>query len=209
MVMIKTKKGDFVELDFSAYANDVLIDTTQSTEAKKFGFDIKNKKFEPLVLCIGEGAVLKGLDKELEDKELNKDYEIKLKADEAFGKRNPALIKTVGLGAFKEMPQVGMLVNVDGVIAKVISITGGRVLIDFNHPLAGKEIIYKFRINSIVENNEKKIKALAKSFDIEIERFNEGENKIAVKNFKKINKKIIEDFKKKVKELLGTELTIE
>lgn len=216
-MVIKTKKGDFIELDFSAYSADgKLIDTTLVDEAKKAGLlsgekeeKENKKKFEPLVICIGEGMVLKGFDKELEDKEINKDYEIVLKAEDAFGKRNAKLIKTAPLSAFQEMPQIGMFVNVDGIVAKVISITSGRVLLDFNHPLAGKEIKYRFKINSLVIDNKKKIRSIGKMFGIDIEKFDIIENKVKIKNLKNIDKEILDNFKRKVKELIGVELTVE
>lgn len=208
--IMKTKKGDFIELDFSAYANGVLVDTTLESEVKKAAIEVdKNKKFEPLVLCIGEEMVLKSFDKALEDKEIGKDYEIKLKPEEAFGKRNPQLIKTVPISAFTEMPHPGMFVNVNGMIARVISVASGRALVDLNHPLTGKEIVYKFKINSIVVDNEKKINALGKAFGIDIEKVDILGNKAKIKNSKNIDEKIIKQFKKKVKELVGIELAIE
>ncbi len=203
------KKGDFIELDFSAYTKDgLLFDTTRESDAKKAGIDVKDKKFEPLVLCIGEGMLLKSFDKELENKGVGEDYEIVLKPEQAFGKRDPKMIKTVPLSAFTEMPHAGMLVNVNGIIAKVISVTSGRALIDLNNPLAGKEIVYKFRINEIVHDNKKKIKAIAKMFGIEIENIEEKDGKTTVtfKKGAKINKNDIESLKKKVLALTKIEI---
>ncbi|MEM4153071.1 MAG: peptidylprolyl isomerase [Candidatus Pacearchaeota archaeon] len=201
---MKTKKGDFIELDFSAYVNGSLFDTTRKEDAEKMGLD--PKKVEPVVVCIGEGMILKGLDNELENKEVGKDYEIVLKPEAAFGKRDAKLIKPVPLSAFKERPYVGMFVNVDGFVAKVVSIAGGRVLIDLNNPLAGKEITYKFKINSIIEENDKKIKAIAKMFDIGIEKIEE--NKIYIKDLKKLRKEILDLFRKKIKDLAGLEIEL-
>lgn len=201
---MKTKKGDFIELDFSAYVNGSLFDTTRKEDAEKMGLD--PKKAEPVVVCIGEGMLLKGLDNELENKEVGKDYEIVLKPEAAFGKRDAKLIKPVSLSSFKEKPYVGMLVNVDGFVAKVVSIAGGRALIDLNNPLAGKEITYKFKINSIIEENDKKIKAIAKMFDIGIEKIEE--NKIYIKDLKKLRKEILDLFRKKIKDLVGLEIEL-
>lgn len=210
---MKTKKGDFIELDFNAYANGVLVDTTREEEAKKAGAEIdktdRNKKFKPLVLCIGEEMVLKSFDKALEDKEIGKEYEIKLKPEEAFGKRSFQLVKTLPISAFQETPYAGMFVNVNGIVAKVISINSGRVVLDFNHPLAGKEITYKFKINTIIKDKEKKIAVLAKNFAIEFQQFDPKENKIVIKNLENIDKSIVEQFKKKVKELVGIDIKIE
>lgn len=203
---VKTKKGDFIELDFSAYANGSLFDTTREEDAKKMGIDIEKKKIEPVVVCVGEGMLLKGLDKELEDKEIGKDFDIVLKPEAAFGKRDAKLIRPVPLSAFKEKPYVGMLVNVDGIVAKVISVTGGRALIDLNNPLAGKEITYKVKINSIINENDKKIRAIARMFDINIEKI-DG-NKVCIEDLKKLRKEALDLFRSKVKELVGLEIEL-
>ena len=39
-----------------------------------------------------------------------------------------------------------MAIQLDNTIARVLSVSGGRVTMDFNNPLAGKEIDYKYKI---------------------------------------------------------------
>jgi FKBP-type peptidyl-prolyl cis-trans isomerase SlyD len=211
---MKTKKNDFIELDFAASIKDgTAFDTTIREEAIKAKLiDEKDKReFKPLEICIGEGMVIKGFDKELEGKETGKEYSMELNPDSAFGKRDPKLMRAFPLSVFKERPFPGMLVNVEGAVAKVISAAGGRVTLDFNSPLAGKIIVYKFKINRIIEENEKKIKALANEFDILLEDV-KIENKNATVKFAKANKagkKTTEEFGKKVKEIIGLELQAE
>ena len=43
-------------------------------------------------------------------------------------------------------PYPGALLNLDGMLAKILSVSGGRVITDFNSPLASKEIAYEFTI---------------------------------------------------------------
>ena len=205
---MKTKKGDFIELDFVAsIKNGIVFDTTLESEAKKADLVGENDKhkFKPMNVCIGEAMVIKGLDAELSDKEISKEYEIELEPKKAFGMRDAKLIKTVGLGSFKEMPQKGMFVNVDGLIAKVVSLSGGRILLDFNNPLAGKVIIYKIKINKLINDDSEKIRILAKKFALEIENIEvkEREKKmfIKVKDKKKVKKEILKDFEKKIREI--------
>jgi len=207
----KIKKGDFIELDFSAYTGDgMLFDTTREEDAKKAGIDVKDRKFEPLTICVGEGMLLRGLDREIENKEIGKDYDILLKPEHAFGKRDVRLIKTVPLSAFTEMPHAGMMVNVNGMIARVVSVTSGRALIDLNNPLAGKEVIYKIQVRAIVHDNKKKISAIARMFGTDIENFEEKEGKAiaSLKRQKSVNKGDIELLKKKTKELANLDLEV-
>ncbi len=204
---MKTKKGDFIELDFTAsIKGGSVFDTTKEEDAKKAGLldDKRKHDFKPMQICIGERMVIKGLDDALIDKEIGKSYDIEIQPKDAFGKRNPKLIKTVPLSAFQQMPQPGMFVNVNGLIAKVITITGGRALIDLNNPLAGKIVIYKFKINKLIEDNSDKIKLLGKSFGLDIGEVNiqDKKVKIRVKNKKDVK---LDAFKEKIKTLLNIE----
>ena len=201
------KKGYFIKLDFVAPAEGKVFDTTIKEEAAKTDLDKdlegKEKQFEPLSLCVSEGMVVKGLDKELENKEVGKEYTVNLKSAQAFGKRNPQLIKTVSLSSFEEIPQRGIFVNFNGLLARVINVSGGRVLVDLNPPLAGKDVTYKFKITEVIEENADKVKVLAKTFNLDIDVKKE-DNKIKVKIKGKLEPaKILDKFKDKVKELIG------
>lgn len=212
---MKIKKGTFVEIDFTARIKDgKIFDSTRKNDAQKAGLiDEKakqNHKFESLLICIGEGMVIKGFDSSLIDKETGKEYQIEIQPKEAFGIRKGNLIKTVSLSAFEEKPQLGMFVNVNGLVAKVITITGGRVLIDLNNPLAGKIVVYNFKINKIIEDNTEKIKILGKNFGLDIENIKIEDKKVKIKIKDKDKKiKLIEKFEKKMKELLKIEYTFE
>jgi peptidylprolyl isomerase len=202
-----TKKNDFIELEFIGRTESKegpIFDTTIFEKAKEAGLaDETNKaRFKPTKICIGQQMVLKNFDKELEDKEIDKEYEIEIKVKEAYGPRDAKLIKTVPLTAFEEMPQKGMFVNVNGMIAKVISITGGRILIDMNHPLAGKDLYYKFKILRIIEDTKEKAQIILEMFGIKPENV-ELDGKLIVKE--KVHEKIQQVIKGKIKELLDIE----
>ncbi len=125
--------------------------------------------------CIGEGQVVPGLDKALEEKEVGKEYEIELKPEEAFGKKDVKLIKLVPTSIFakqKISPFPGLSVNIDGMFGIIKTVTGGRTLVDFNHPLSGKEIKYKFKIDKIIKDDKEKIeKFLSAALNLKKELF--------------------------------------
>lgn len=209
---MKTKKSDFVELDFVAkIKGDGIFDTTNYELALKEGLIRKEDttakdRLKPLKVCIGEGMVVKGLDKELEDKELNKDYSIELTPENSFGKRIPNLIRTFPLNSFKSMPQQGMLVNVDGNIARVISVNSGRVTLDFNNPLAGKDIVYDIKIKRIIEDKKEKVETLLEGYGIEIKSLNISENKGKIELKEKYPKQILDEIAKKINEKVSVEI---
>ena len=203
----KTKKNDFVEIKFSGYANGELFDSNVEEELKKLNPEAKETK---TFAVVGQGTVVKGLDKALEDKELDKDYETTFSYKEGFGERNKNLIKTVSISSFKEKnfnPQVGMVLALDNNLAKIISVSGARVLVDFNNPLAGKELKYKFKIIRILTDEKEKAEVaftLFLGFSPEIE----VKDTIVIKGSKNLEP-IVKLYSPKFKELLGKELSFE
>jgi FKBP-type peptidyl-prolyl cis-trans isomerase SlyD len=159
------KKNDFIELDFTSSVKDgAVFDTTRKEDAKKANLQIDAK---PLVLAVGHDMLLKGLDNAIEGKEVGKEYTIELKPEDAFGLRNKNLIKMFPLKVFHQQqihPQAGMQLSLDGMIVRIASVSGGRVLTDFNNPLAGKTVIYNFKINKKVEDINEKVNALQEYF---------------------------------------------
>jgi peptidylprolyl isomerase len=206
-----TKKNDWIEIDFSASIKDgALFETTIKSDAEKAGMKTEKGEFEPLVVCIGQGMILKGLDDSLEGKEIGREYTIELEPKEAFGQRNSALIRTVPLSAFQERPVQGMWVNVDGITARVASVTSGRALLDFNPPLAGKFIVYKVKILKEVKEPEKKVKAVLKAAGLTpLEaKLEDKKAKVKIKE-KGVSADAIKVLGQKVKELIDFELVVE
>ena len=165
----KTKTSDFVEMDFTAMTlpGEIIFDTTSKVEAEKAGLPTEKREFKPSVIAIGHKMVIPGFDKSLEGKEIGKNYEQEIEPEQAFGKRFPNLVKMVSLNQFKKqniVPQKGMQFNLDGQIATIRAVTGGRVLVDFNNPLAGKKVKYKFKIKRKITSQKEKINSLQDYF---------------------------------------------
>ncbi len=203
-----TKKNDFVELRYTGYSQGQVFDSNVEDDLKKLNPEAKAEK---LVVVIGQGMVVPGLDKALEGKEIEKEYEIKIAAKEGFGERDRNLLKTIPLRAFTEKninPKPGQVLAFDNMIAKVVAVSGARVITDFNNPLAGKEISYKFKIIRKVDNEEEKCKAVFSLLFRFAPEFEVKDNKVIVKG-----PKVLEDYIKassdKFKELIGKELSFE
>jgi len=202
----KTKKNDFVELEFVGKANGVVFDTNIKQEAEKIN---EKAEVKPLIVCIGQEMLVKGFDKALEDKNMGKKYKIILLPEEAFGIRNKELIKIIPLRVFKEKnisPYPGAVLNFDNMLAKVLSVSGGRVITDFNNPLSSKEIEYEFTIKRKVTDEKEKINALQDFFFRKTFEFQIEEKKIV---FKKEAEPFLNFFKGKFKEILGKEVEVE
>lgn len=158
------KKGDFVELEYTGRIKDlnIVFDTTSEKEAKENNIYNEKASYGPIIICIGQNHVIKGFDEQLEGRELGKKYQIELRPEKGFGKKDAKLIQLVATSKFikqKINPMPGLQVNIDGLMGMIRTVSGGRTLVDFNHPLAGKELIYDFKINKIVKDDEEKLKA--------------------------------------------------
>ncbi|MFH1592405.1 MAG: peptidylprolyl isomerase [Candidatus Woesearchaeota archaeon] len=159
------KNGDFVEIDYVAYDKETgqVFDLTSEEIAKKEGIHDPKAKYGALIVCIGEGFVLKGLDEVLVGKEESEKFDIEIDPEKGFGKRDPKLMKLLSAGIFKKeniRPFPGLRVNLDGLIGTVRSVSGGRIVVDFNHPLAGHKLLYKVTIGKLIKDKQKKIDSL-------------------------------------------------
>jgi len=154
------KKGDFVKVSFTGWVEGNIIDTTDEATAKKEGIYDEKREYKPIAVVVGENMILKGIDKALEDVTEGKEKEVKLKPEDAFGERDPKLIRLVPIREFKRQnvnPVPGMVMQIEGRPARVQAVSGGRVRMDFNHPLAGKEVDYKIKVTEVAKTEKDKI----------------------------------------------------
>jgi len=157
------EKGEFVKLDYTGKLDDgEVFDTTIEKVAKKNDIYNEETHYHPITICIGEQFVVPGLDKDIEGKNIGK-HKVSLKPEEAFGKRNAKLLNLIPLKKFREQnlnPQPGMELNIDGMRGIVKTASGGRVIVDFNHPLAGREVTYEYEILDKVTDKKEQIESL-------------------------------------------------
>lgn len=165
--MDKIKEHDFIELDYVGKIKETgdVFDTTKEDIAKANDLHNEKTKYGPVIICVGEHNIIQGLDKAL--LETDKDnFTVELAPEEAFGKKTMKLIQLLPTAKFRKeniMPQPGLQINVDGNFGIVKTVTGGRTMVDFNHPLSGKDVIYDIEIKRIVTDAKEKIDALLKN----------------------------------------------
>ncbi len=204
-------KGDFIEIEFIGnLQNGEVFDSNISEELKKINPNFNKNQAKPFTLCLGESMFLKGVEDYLVGKEIG-EYVIELTADKAFGNRDTKLISKVPLKIFHEQkinPIPGSAFNFDGKIGKILTTSGGRVLVDFNNPLAGKDIIYKVKVLRKINDLNKKASALNEFlFRKEID-FTINDKKLTLKLDKQMSQFAIL-FKDKYKDMLGLDLEVD
>lgn len=164
-----TKKGDFVEVVFVGKEKETgkVFDTNDPEMAAKLKLDTDEHHLHPLYACIGKQDVIKGLDEALEDKELNKKYHVDIPSEKAFGKKDTKLYQLVSAAKFKEQklePYPGMQVTSNNTMGVVKTVSGGRIMVDFNHPLASKDLSYELTIKRILTDDKEKLEQSLHTF---------------------------------------------
>jgi peptidylprolyl isomerase len=159
------QKGDFILINYVAKVKETneVFDTTKEDVAKKEHLHKEGQIHEPELVVVGEGWVLKALDDALTTMDLNTPSTVEISAEKGFGQRDPEKIKRVPIKQLyaKEInPVVGARIEYQGKSATIRSIGAGRVLLDFNAPLAGRTLIYDVTVIKKLETAEQKIGAL-------------------------------------------------
>ncbi len=207
IICMTIKKGDFIEMDFIGKIKETneIFDLTNEKDAKSNNIFNPKAKYGPKKICVGEGHVVKGLDEALVGKDL-KEYKIELTPEQSFGKKDPKLIKIVSTSIFTKQnirPFPGLQVNIDNIMGTIRSVSGGRTIVDFNHPLAGRNIIYEIKIIKTINEDGEKLEILLEpakhmfNLDTKID-LKEGEATITSKMPDLLEK----GFKERIKELV-------
>ncbi len=102
--MAKIKKDDFIQIKFVGRIKDEnkVFDLNDEAAAKKEGLYDPNYNYSPLIVCVGKGDVVRGLDNAFIGKEVGKKFSVELAPEDAFGKRDPRLFHLVNSNKFCE-----------------------------------------------------------------------------------------------------------
>jgi FKBP-type peptidyl-prolyl cis-trans isomerase SlyD len=209
---MKLQKSDFVEIDFTAKFKDSggVFDSSVASELKKLSPHAVAKSF---TFALGQEMFLEGISDFLIGKEIDKfpkEFKIDLTPEKAFGPRDSTQVKMIPIKIFKEhdiQPIPGASLNFDGRIARILSVSGGRVLVDFNNPLAGKEVIYEVKVLGKVDDVDQKVKALNEFLFKKDFHFTVQDKKLKLEVDTGM-KTIVEMFKDKFKDILKLDLEV-
>ena len=167
------KNGDFIRIDYTEFVDGQAIATTVKDLAEEKGIFSEEIQYGPHLVVVGAGQLVKGFESDLVGKEIGYSGRVEMDPENAFGLHDPKNIELVPLNRFKEeRPVPGMRVGMDNRTGTVTRVIGRKVSIDFNHPLAGKTVVYEYTIRETVEDQTERLKALIKTFgrvDLEAE----------------------------------------
>jgi len=159
------KDGEFVYIDYVGRVKDSgeIFDITSEKDAKKEGAWREGFKYGPVPIVVGADFVLPGLNDALKEMNVGETKKIETLPARAFGDRNPEYVKLIPEARFKEQNvdvSVGEYVTINKLRGRVLSTDGGRVNVDFNHPLAGKTLVYDLTVVIEIKETTERVQAL-------------------------------------------------
>jgi FKBP-type peptidyl-prolyl cis-trans isomerase SlpA len=112
------------------------------------------RRASPASFDMGDGSVLEGFENALLGMKAGDDAQILLEAVDAFGEHNPDNVQLLPVQKFIGIElEPGLMVSfaaADGELAGVVlRVFSGTVEVDFNHPLAGRRIIFDVSVLEI------------------------------------------------------------
>ncbi|HEY3525803.1 MAG TPA: FKBP-type peptidyl-prolyl cis-trans isomerase [Nitrososphaeraceae archaeon] len=161
------EKGSLILIDYTAKVkdNDLTFETTREDEAKKSDTYDPTRRYEPRLISVGEGWILKGLDEALANANIGDKLSIQISPDKGFGERDLSKIRMIPLrklGDKADELKVGDTIELDERVGIVRFIGSGRVQVDFNHRFAGRTLVYDVEVTRKLEDDNDKVLSLIK-----------------------------------------------
>jgi peptidylprolyl isomerase len=166
----KVEKGDFVLVKITGKTQKGTIFRVSSEEdARKSGiYDEEKAKqgyYTPEFVIVGKpGFLNEGLTETVENLNFFEKKSVRIPPTKAFGKRDPQKIERIGINKFRKLndgknPEYGQdfVKKGTGQRGTVIRVDQGKVIIDYNHPLAGQSIDYNVEVIDMIEDFSDKI----------------------------------------------------
>lgn len=159
------KNGDFVLVDYLLRIkdNNEVFDVTMEDQAKAANAYSPEDAYEPKLLVVGQGWMLKGIDESLLDMEEGQEKDLEVAPSKGFGERDGSKVRIVPVRELTKQgvtPRPGQRIEVGGSLVTVRAVGSGRATIDYNHPLAGKTITGKIYVRKVVSEAAERIREL-------------------------------------------------
>lgn len=140
--MLKTKQGDTVKVNYTGKLEDGTIFDTSLTEDRG-----------PIEAKLGEGQLIKGFENALYDMSEGEKKTVELSPEDAYGETKDFMVSEVPLNQLPEGVKEGEMLQGQGpqgpVNVKVVELKEDVAVVDANHPLAGKKLIFDLELVGI------------------------------------------------------------
>jgi FKBP-type peptidyl-prolyl cis-trans isomerase 2 len=140
--MEKIKNGDKVTVHYTGKLEDGSV------------FDSsKNEGRQPLTETIGTGRLIKGFESGLIGMSIGESKTVEIESADAYGSVNEQLITEIPKSNVPEGVKVGETLQGNGpqgpIMVRITEVKDETVIVDANHPLAGKKLIFDIEVVSV------------------------------------------------------------
>jgi FKBP-type peptidyl-prolyl cis-trans isomerase 2 len=140
--MKKIENGNTVTVNYTGKLEDGSIFDTSLSEGR-----------EPITAVLGEGKLIKGFENGLMDMSEGEKKTIEIEPADAYGQYNEEMVAEIPKNQVPENSKVGDSLQGNGpqgpIMVRIIGINEDNVIIDANHPLAGKKLIFELEVMKI------------------------------------------------------------
>ncbi|MFZ2499860.1 MAG: peptidylprolyl isomerase [Methanosarcina sp.] len=147
----KVENGDAVSVDYVGKLEDgTVFDTSVKEAAIEAGMYNEMRGYKPLTFTVGAGQMIKGFDDGVVGMRVGEEKTLKIPPEEAYGEYREELSSEIPVDAVDFTPEVGMqLATETGMRGIVTKVSENNFVIDFNHELAGKTLIFEVKVVSL------------------------------------------------------------
>ena len=166
-VETEVKKGSLIYLDYVARTKEdgEIFDLTMEDVAKREGVYNEKGRYEPMLVAVGHNWLLEAIEEELVGMKIGESKTIEVPPERAAGPRDPSKIRQIPktkLAKLGVKPIKGERVKIGNEEGVITLVTGRKVRVDFNSPLAGKTLVFDVTVRGIVSDPKEKILAIVK-----------------------------------------------
>lgn len=161
------KDGDVLRFDYTLWVDEKLLDTSIEETASANKIHREGRTYRPLTVTLGSRHIIAGLESHIRSHgQVGRTIKVTIAAKEAYGEREAAKIRDVPMAQFRSQkvkPEVGMSLNMGQERGVVTRVAGGRVRVDLNHELAGKDLTYEYTVREVLTDDGSKVQAIIES----------------------------------------------
>jgi peptidylprolyl isomerase len=148
------KAGDNVTVDYTGrLENGTVFDTSDAAIAQQAGIYNPARPYTPLSFVVGSGRLIDGFDQAVLGMKAGETKEFTVAPEQAYGQYNESLMEPVPLSVLERnniTPYVNQTLYFGTMAARVVGfLDNATVLMDFNHPLAGKTLRFTVTVREI------------------------------------------------------------
>jgi FKBP-type peptidyl-prolyl cis-trans isomerase 2 len=149
----RIENGDTISVNYVGKLEDgTTFDTSIMEAAIEAGIYNQMRDYEPLTFTVGAGQMIKGFDEGVVGMEVEEEKTVTIPPEEAYGEYMEEFARDLPVDAVDFTPEVGMRLATDnGLTGTITKVSEKNFVVDFNHELAGKTLIFLVKIVSVGE----------------------------------------------------------